>query len=132
LDFNPGECFFIQTAAALNLTFVVEVPQGNLSNPLVGGNAFQMRSSQVPQALPLGRAVNTIPTLEFPAAPNDKVYLFTSPGGPYTTYTYNAGAGWLGPNSNGGHGPTIPVGTGFFLQKTGAASQSWNRNFSVN
>jgi hypothetical protein len=134
LTFNPGEGFFIQYAAPLNLTFVGEVPQGALSNPLTGNNTYQMRSSQVPQALPLGRPASAPGTsLEFPAAGGDAVYQFTAPNGPYVTHNYNGTLNqWLGPASNGGNGPTIPVATGFFLRKSGAASQAWTRNFSVN
>jgi hypothetical protein len=133
LTFDPGEGFFISTAAPLNVTFVGEVPQGALSTPLAGNNAFQIKGSQVPQALPLGRPSSAPGTsLEFPAAAGDKVYLFNYLGvAGYTSYNYNAVLGWLGANNNGGEGPTIPVGTGFFLQKTGA-DQPWSRNFSVN
>jgi hypothetical protein len=133
LTFNPGEGFFLQYAAPLNLTFVGEVPQGSLSNPLLGGNTFQMKGSQVPQGLPLGRASSAPGTsLEFPAAGGDAVYQFTAPNGPYVTHSFNAGPqAWLGPASNGGNGPTIPVGTGFFLRKAGA-NTDWTRNFSVN
>lgn len=131
LVFNPGEGFFIRLAAPLNLTFVGEVPQGNLSNPLVGGNAFQIRASQVPQSLPLGRPTAVNPTLGFPANAQDRVWLFLNPPGSYSSYTF-FGNTWVGAAANNGDGPTIPVGTGFFLQKTGAASQSWDRNFSVN
>lgn len=130
--FDPGEGFFIRLAAPLNVTFVGEVPQGNLSNPLVGGNAFQIKSSQVPQALPLGRPTAVNPTLGFPAAPTDRVWLYANPPGQYVAYNFNAAIGWIGSNNNGGDGPTIPVATGFFLQKTGAASQSWDRTFTVN
>jgi hypothetical protein len=131
LTFDPGEGFFIDVAAPLNVTFVGEVPQGNLNNPLTGGNAFQIKSSQVPQALPLGRPSAVNPTLEFPAAAGDRVYTFDNLTG-YTSYTYNANPilGWLGPNNNGGDGPTIPVASGFFLQRAGTTD--WARTFSVN
>ena len=133
LVFDPGEGFFIRLAAPLNVTFVGEVPQGNLSNPLVGGNAFQLKSSQVPQALPLGRPQAVNPTLGFPAAVGDRVWLYANPPGQYVSYNFQSGLNaWLGQNNNGGDGPTIAVATGFFLQKTGAAVQSWNRTFSVN
>ena len=45
----PGEGFFVLNSgdAAVNITFVGEVPQGDLSNGLPKG--FSIRSSQVPQ-----------------------------------------------------------------------------------
>ena len=45
---NPGEGFFVLNSGdAVNITFVGEVPQGDLSNHLPKG--FSLRSSQVPQ-----------------------------------------------------------------------------------
>lgn len=46
----PGEGVFVRnpTAAAITVTFVGEVPQGDLKNPLPKG--LSIRSSQVPQA----------------------------------------------------------------------------------
>jgi hypothetical protein len=134
---NPGEGFFIQTppGVTLNVTFVGEVPQGQLANPVLGGNNYSILSSQVPQALPLGY-VGSAGTLEFPAADGDIVYIFDA-----AVQNYKQAFTFYGPPNNawasenpddpGVAGPTIPVGTGFFVQKTGS-NTSWNRNFSVN
>jgi hypothetical protein len=48
----------------------------------------------------------------------------------YASWTFNAVLGWLGQNNNQGDGPTIPVGTGFFLLRAGTGD--WTRTFSVN
>jgi hypothetical protein len=132
----PGEGFFIQNVkpAALNVTFVGEVPQGALSNPVVGNGKFSIMASQVPQALPLGTA-GTANTLEFPAATDDTVYIFDSGIQNYKeSYTYyGEGVGWfsVNPDDPGPQGPVIPVATGFFVQKIGP-DVNWVRNFSVN
>jgi hypothetical protein len=123
---------FIQnaTGAALNVTFVGEVPQGNLSNPVPA--AFSIMASEVPQALPIG-STGQAGTLEFPAAEGDSIFIFNSATQLYKeNYTYFDGIGWLSanPDDPGVQGPTIPVATGFFVQKGAAAN--WTRVFSVN
>jgi hypothetical protein len=134
--FAPGEGAFMQLAGAgaLTITFVGEVMQGMVSNPLAGGNNFNMVGSQIPQALPLGSA-GQANTLEFPAVTGDRVYIFNNPGGGvtpgYLPVITRAGASWIGAGVPA-IGPTIPVGTGFFVQKAGAAVQNWTRTFSVN
>jgi len=139
LIMNPGEGFFISiptTATPTAVTFVGEVPQGQLSNPLVPGG-YQIRSSQVPQALPLGRPNSAagVQTLGFPANLGDIVFMFSNVSG-YSSFQYRQlganPAAWTG---TGGvpDGPVIPVGTGFFLFKAAAGSPTaWTRTFSVN
>lgn len=132
---NPGEGFFIKPSGPtpLTVTFVGEVPQGNLSNPLLGNNYFAIVSSQVPQALPLG-STGEANTLNFPAFEGDVVFLFNAVTQAYkNSYTYFGGFGWFSnnPDDPGPVGPTIPVATSFFLQKKGA-DVNWTRNFSVN
>jgi hypothetical protein len=117
----------------LNVTFVGEVPQGNLSNQLRGGNAYQIVGSQVPQALPIGDTA-TPNTLNFPAAEGDVVFIFNSPTQTYKeAYQYFGGFGWfsVNPDDPGPVGPTIPVATSFFVQKAGP-DVAWTRTFSVN
>jgi hypothetical protein len=134
--FEPGQGFFIGIPGTtpVNVTFVGEVPQGNLVNPLLPG-VYQIRSSQVPQALPLGRP-NQAPadqTLDFPAAVGDVAFLYSNATG-YSAYTFRQ----IGPNqlwTGGGvaaNGPTLPVGSGFFLFRAAAGSDNWSRTFSVN
>lgn len=134
----PGEGIFIKPSGPtpLTVTFVGEVPQGALSNPVLGGNKYAIASSQVPQALPIGDSTpaNAATTLQFPAAEGDTIYVFNSTTQRYKeSYTYVAGFGWISANVDdpGPLGPTIPVATSFFLFRAGG-SVNWTRNFSVN
>ena len=65
----PGEGFFIQApnGTALNLTFVGEVPQGNLSYPLAGNGRLTLVGSMVPQENYVGDSTQAGSML-FPAA----------------------------------------------------------------
>jgi hypothetical protein len=111
MTLNPGEGAFISLGAATTLTFVGEVPQGDLSNPVPAG--FSIRSSQVPQS------GNLDTDLGFPAAIGDTIYFFR--GGTYVSSVY---FGTFSPAA-------VPaVGEAFFVQKVAAAD--WNRSFSVN
>jgi hypothetical protein len=114
----PGVGFFIQnnTAANQTFTFVGEVPQGNLTTPLVAG--LNLTGSQVPQAGTLGTA------LGYTAAEGDIVYQWDVDNQRYKAPNgFEFGSWSLGE-------PTVAVGEGFFLQKGAAAS--WTRNFTVN
>ena len=126
---NPGEGVFIRPIAAMTITFVGEVPQGNLANAVPAG--FSIRSSQVPQEARLGNAA-TDGTLKFPATDTDNVYVFDSAGQKYKdVYTYyNDIPGWFSNSDGDPAGPNVPVGTAFWVQK--AAAASWTRSFSVN
>jgi hypothetical protein len=134
---NPGEAFWIypQGPNPLSITFVGDVPQGNLVNPLPPASKLAMRSSMVPQAAPIGN-VGEAGTLEFAADNGDLLYIFDSATQQYKdTYQFFDGFGWFSPNPDdpGPQGPTIPVGTGFFLQKDPSATKTqWVRQFSVN
>jgi hypothetical protein len=128
----PGEAFFIRMNAAADVTWVGEVPQGELSNPLPGPNALSMRSSQVPQTAQIGQPGIG---LGFPGNTGDVLYIFDNAAGNYKqSYSFLGGLGWLSanPDDEGFNGPTIPVGTGFFLLQGGAGATSWDRTFSVN
>ena len=127
---NPGEGVFIRPIAAMTITFVGEVPQGTLSNPVSAG--FSIRSSQVPQQARLG-ATGVAGTLNFPAADTDNVYVFNSATQSYKdVYTYYGGTDnfWFSNADADPAGPLIAVGTSFWSQKTTAAA--WGRTFSVN
>jgi hypothetical protein len=128
----PGEAFFIQLFGAEDITWVGEVPQGDLSNPIPGDAKLSMRSSQVPQEAPLG---SPGVGLEFPGETLDTVYVFDPAIQNYKEpYQYLGGLGWLSanPDDTGLDGPIIPVGQGFFLQKFNVGDTSWDRSFSVN
>lgn len=115
---NPGEGAFIYTPAATKLTFVGEVPQGALSNPIPVG--YSIKSSQVPQA-------GTLTQLGFTAADSDTIFQWRSNSQNYNpdAPSYLDGIGWLPAE------PSIAVGEAFFVFRSGAAG-SWNRTFSVN
>jgi hypothetical protein len=123
----PGEAFFINniTTAPLTITFVGEVPQGQLVNPLLGGK-FALKSSMVPQTARLA-------ALEFPGATGDTIYQYNSATQSYkSSYQFIEGFGWFSPDPDTDvNGPEIPVGTGFWIQKAGA-TVNWSRNFTVN
>jgi hypothetical protein len=114
---GPGTAFFIQndTAAAMTLTFVGEVPQGNLTTPLVAN--LNLVGSQVPQS---GKLVTD---LGFPIADDETVYRWDVANQTYTLNAYSLGE-W------GAGEPVIAVAEGFWVQKTAAAN--WTRTFSVN
>lgn len=108
----PGEGAFLRLPAATKLTFVGEVKQGNLQNPLPKG--FSIRSSMVPQK----GALDTV--LKFPGADGDIVYFYRGTG--YVISTFDFGA--FDP-------PALPeVGEAFWVRSTTA--KSWDRTFSVN
>jgi hypothetical protein len=135
--FNPGEGMFIfpQGPDPLNVTFVGEVPQGTLSNPLPPANLVSIRSSIVPQTARLGDAV-TAGTLQFAAEDGDNVYIFDAASQGFSdAYTYFDMVGWFNQNDPAAtpNGPNIPVATGFFIQKSSTATKTaWVRTFSVN
>lgn len=132
----PGEGFFIQCLIALNVTFVGDVPQGNLSNPMPGDYGLSIRSSQVPQEAPIGHLADTTGPkvgLEFPATTGDSLFLWDSAIQNYpSAWQYLDGVGWLQGETLLTDGPTIPVGAAFFVQKAGTGTQNWTRTFSVN
>jgi len=120
---NPGEGFFIalDNAVATDptvLTFVGEVPQGTLVNPVPNG--YSALSSIVPQA----GAVSAVLGLTAPDGANIFTWnlvnqRYDDPSG------YIQGVGW-DPSE-----PVIPVGEAFFFLNPGA-SYNWTRTFSVN
>lgn len=112
---SPGEGAFIKnvTATPMTVTFVGEVPQGDLKNAIPAG--FSIRSSMVPQA---GKITTD---LKFPGVAGDLVYQYS---GGYTTYTFDEiDLAWT-PTE-----PTIKVGEAFFTKKV--AATSWDRTFTV-
>lgn len=115
---GPGEGFFIQnnSAAAVTVTLVGEVPQGALSTALANG--LNLVSSKVPQAGKL------VADLKFPAVEGDVIFQWNA-----TSQSYAAANGFEFGEWAGGE-PNIAVAEGFFVQKNGAGT--WSRDFSVN
>jgi len=140
VELSPGQAVFIDVVAAaapLNLTWVGEVPQGQQDVDLTGGG-YNLVSSIIPQALPLGPAVAGEDTLEFPAAIGDNVLFFKNDGinpptfGSANRYQTVGGTDrWIGPDCPTAAGPVPAVGGGFFVLK-GGGNVTWARNFSVN
>jgi hypothetical protein len=117
---TPGNGAFVlhpgaAGSANLTLTFVGEVMQGNLSNPLPQG--FSIKANQVPQA---GKPSD----FGLPGALNDKVWKFNKATQSYQGSTFVGGPGWLPATQ------PIEVGEAFFAFKTAAGT--WTRTFSVN
>jgi hypothetical protein len=114
---EPGNGVFVRNPSqtTLTTTFVGEVPQGNLSNPLPQG--FSIKASQVPQA---GNAN----TLGVPGAAGDKLFKWDKTAKQYVTTQFDDLDNAWSP------APTIDVGEAFFLFKKAAAT--WTRTFSVN
>lgn len=131
-DLAPGEGLFINNASGspVTITFVGEVPAGNLSNPVPAG--FSIRSSQVPQS----GLLQTL--LEFPMATSDAIYTYSNTDGGYTIYTLldSASGFWRktppigSPTFGADKQPTIEVGQAFWSFKNSSAN--WTRTFSIN
>jgi len=149
--FSPGEGGFIKTPAGnpgFTLTFVGEVAQSvggvALENPIPAG--FSIRSSQVPQKLPLNdRVPSSIAAhLNFPAVLNDTIYFWrdiTPTRRGYAVYTFSEyenpsapdgiGHAWLDGSGNPVDIEPAFVGEAFFIKKV-APGKTWTRVFSVN
>jgi hypothetical protein len=119
LSANPGEGVFVNVPGTANLTvtFVGEVPQGNLSTPLPKG--FSIVSSQVPQA---GDA--TTLGLKAVAQQGDVMYKWDKAGQKYLPSKFDDLVGdFLTPL-------TFDVGEAFFYSS--ASAKTWPRQFNVN
>jgi hypothetical protein len=107
---NPG-------TTDLTVTFVGEVPQGSLSNPLPAG--FSIKASQVPQA-------GTVGALGYPVAQSsngDKIFKWN--GSSFVGAQYDDFALDFLPAQ-----PTLEVGEAAFVFRKAAGT--WTRTFSVN
>jgi hypothetical protein len=115
----PGNGVFFQnaSASAVTITFVGEVMQGNLSNPLPQG--FSIKANQVPQAVKPD-------SVGYPGAANDKLFRYNTATGVYDTYTFSPLSQAWNPVL-----PVIPVGEAFYAFRA-TAPGTWNRTFSVN
>jgi hypothetical protein len=115
LTVNPGEGVFVfnPSDTTLTVTFVGEVPQGNLTVNTPKG--FSIVSSPVPQA-------GTVSSLGFVPAEGDTIYQFAN-GAYKTPESFNFGE-WS-PSE-----PTLGVGEAVFLIK--AEAGTWTRTFDVN
>jgi hypothetical protein len=133
---TPGEGFWVKAPKnnAVNVTFVGEVPQGNLTNPLAGGGRLTLAGSIVPQQARLGdTGPNSVGAMGFPAVDGDTVYMWDMANQKYkNAYTYYADepAGWYANGDENPAGPEVAVANGFWVKKTGPAV-NWTRTFNV-
>jgi hypothetical protein len=122
--FSPGEGAFYRNPTATNITvtFVGDVPQGNLTNTIP--HLYSMQSSKVPQAGLLQTQLGYVP------AGDDTVLRWNNTGNPatsgYLVYTFDGGFGEWDVE------PPLNVGEGFFILRNAAGSGAWVRQFSVN
>lgn len=114
----PGEGVFVlnPTAGNLTVTFVGEVPQGDLKNPLPQG--FSIKASQVPQE-------GTAAELGLVGEQADQIHKFLGAAG-YRTSAYDDLDGAWSPALE-----PLAVGEAFFLFKV-LPGKSWDRTFKVN
>jgi hypothetical protein len=122
----PGEGFFIQSPAPTTITFVGEVPQGNLTNSIPPNYSF--KASIVPQSV-------GIVSVGFPGVADMRYQTWDVVG-----QTYNQAITYFDvgdPLVNGFYSgdvkvdPTPAVAEGFVIFNPGP-SLSWGRSFSVN
>lgn len=117
ITLDPGEGAFVLLPgnADVTVTFVGEVMEGSLSNPIPQG--LSMKSSMVPQA-------GALSALGYPAEAEDAVYKYDAAAQTYISANYIGGIGW-----DTGAEPTLEVGEAIFVSKANAAS--WDRDFTV-
>ena len=119
LDLPLGEGFFIWTPTNWIATFVGEVEQGSLINPLLAN--YSLKGSIVPQAGLLQT------DLFFPPYAGDQVWRWVAAA--FSPYTYDASNGaWVSSE------PPLNVGEGFILYRSPAEATTnhwWARNFTV-
>lgn len=122
ITIEPGEGVFVRnnSAAEITVTFVGEVKQGSLSNPLPNG--LSIRSSQVPQT-------GNVADLGFPATDGDQIFKFNVATQGYAVYGFDGlDNAWLLGSTAGA--PVLNVGEAVFVRKNGAAN--WTRTFNIN
>lgn len=120
---NPGEGFFVIAGANFTNTFVGNVPQGSLTNPvpIIGGGNYVAVAANVP----IGGSLSNVLAGYVPSNAD-------------VVNTWNVGIQDLDSiqptyfTATGKWTPDIslPVGDGFFLIRSGAAT-TWVQNFTV-
>jgi hypothetical protein len=120
-ELSPGQGLFVKAPAgnAVTVTFVGEVPQGNLSQTLVPG--LQIVSSKVPQQGKLAT------DLAFTPEGGDRIFQWDASKQTYNFFSFDSEFGWDPAE------PTLDVGDAIFLQKAdNAKTLAWARTFNVN
>jgi hypothetical protein len=127
---NPGEGFFFYNAKVpagqITVTFVGQVPQGNVGMSLPAGK-FSLVSSKVPQSIALN------PANGFPNVLESLYITYDAVAQGYNTSLINDGSGWLNSVSGDPAVAQPAVGEGFFIFNADTVNPLvWTRTFSVN
>jgi len=129
IDLSPGKGVFIKAGDAdVSLTFVGDVPQGDVSVSYNQSGGFSLVSSKVPQA-------GSPQDLKMAPGDSDTIYQWLLDGQTYKISTWDQ---FGGPTYTGAWTPTddvmIGVGEGFWLKGNGSADPlgTWSRNFDIN
>jgi len=112
---NPGQGFFINVAAATNITFVGNVITGTNVYPVVAG--YQI----VSPSAPVTGGISGAGGLGYVPSKNDQVLVWN--GATYTTHKY------LGTSWSGGGTPTFTVGQSVFLDAVN--NTNWTQILNV-
>jgi len=117
-----GKGYFVRNigAAPFTITYVGEVPQGNLTNALAAG--YSLVGSKVPQA-------GAVETLGIVPGLGDSVLRYVN-GGFVTSINDEFDNTWGGGGADPNNGPSVAVGEGFFYRNI-ANTATWVRNFSI-
>jgi hypothetical protein len=120
ISFGPGDGGWFEnpTGASIPIKFVGEVPEGELSIPLVAG--WSLPSSMVPQTGLLS------PNLGYVPQEGDQIHQHNPATGGFIINSYIDGA-WEG--GSNGSAPTIKVGESFWIYSTTA--RNWVRSFKI-
>lgn len=113
----PGQGAFLFLPSATTVTFVGDVPQGNLTNAIPSN--FSLLSHIVPQSI-------GVEATGLPSEDGDQVLFWNAATQQFAdAIVYFGGFGWV-PSD-----PTPQVGEGFFYFNTSTLRQ-WGRTFTVN
>jgi len=119
---NPGEGFFVLGGGDFTNTFVGNVLQGSLTNPIAGNGLFQAIGSMVPIGGYLSNVLSG-----YPATDNDQVWVWLT--GNQDLDLVNIPT-WIASQNKWSPDYNIPVGDGFFLLRAGAPV-NYVRSFTV-
>jgi len=127
----PGKAFFVYipkdaAQTTYTVTFVGEVPQGSLSNPIATGKKYSALASQVPQSGKISA------DLGLQGVQDDQLLAWDKAKGGFASkvLVFDEGVGW-----NDGadvFDPVLNVADGFFLYRTATGPNAWTRTFNVN
>jgi len=119
---NPGEGFFVVAGSDFTNTFVGDVPQGSLTNALVGNSAFEAIGSKVP----VGGNLATV-LAGYPATDGDQVWTWNTA---LQDFNVSDVASYSAAQSKWNPDATVAVGDAFFLVRAGGPV-NYVRNFTV-